>query len=130
MPETLVTFRGGVRCQRGMQTLTLSGMTAESPGEETTLTFSAAAPSECPQALDDAMVERLEGAHYRIRSGTRAWSIEAEAVHVHREIAQAFYRAIPPRAAPWRKRLFWAVVLALAATRPGLAVLRILRRKL
>jgi hypothetical protein len=129
MPETLATFRGGVRCRRGMRTLALSGMTAQSPGEETTLTFSAAAPCDCPEALEDAVVERLEGAQYRIRSGERAWPIEAEAVHLHREIAAAFYRAIPPRPAPWSKRLFWAIVLALAASRPGLAALRMLRRK-
>jgi hypothetical protein len=129
MPETLATFRGRVRCQRSMHMLTLSGMTAENPGEETTLIFSAAAPSDCSETLEEAVVERLEGAQYRIRSGTRAWPIEAEAVHLHREIAAAFYQAIPPRPAPWSKRLFWAVVLALAASRPGLAALRMLRRK-
>jgi len=31
-------------------------------------------------------------------------------------------------AAPWTKRVFWRVVLALAASRTGLALLRALRR--
>lgn len=129
MPEAVATFRDGVRCQRSNCTLTLRGMTVESPGEETTLIFSAASPSDCPETLEEAVVERLEGAQYRIRSGTRAWPIEAEAVHLHREIAGAFYRAIPPRPAPLSKRLFWRLVLALAASRPGLAALRVLRRR-
>jgi hypothetical protein len=131
MPETLATFRGTVRCEYSVQarTLTLSGTDAASPGEATALTFSAAAPTDCSGTLEDALVEHVEGAHYRIRSGTREWPIQAGAAHVHRDIAAAFYRAIPPRPAPWRKRLFWAVVLALAASRPGLAALRLLRRK-
>jgi hypothetical protein len=49
-------------------------------------------------------------------------------VHLHREIAPQFYRAIPPRPAPWAKRVFWRMVLALAASRAGLALLRALRR--
>jgi hypothetical protein len=129
MPETLANFRGTVRCERGTRTLTLRGMTAESPGEETTLTFSTTALSECPETLEDAVVERLTAVQYRIRSGTRELSFEAAAVHLHREIADEFYRAIPPRPAPRGKRFFWRVVLFLAASRAGLAALRMLRRK-
>jgi hypothetical protein len=129
MPETLATFRGTVRCECGMRTVTLSGMTAESPGGETALTLSAAAPSTCPGTLEDVVVEHVAGTHYCIRSGTREWPLEADAVHLHREIAARFYQAIPPRQAPWRKRLFWRVVLALAASRTGLAALKMLRRK-
>jgi len=129
MPETLAAFRGTVRCELSMQTQTLSGMSAASPGEETALTFSAAVPAECPATLEDAVVEHVEGAHYRIRSGTREWPVEAAAVHLHREIAARFYHAIPPRSAPWSKRLFWRAVLALAASRTGLAALKVLRRK-
>jgi hypothetical protein len=49
-------------------------------------------------------------------------------VHLHREIAAPFYAAIPPRQPPWGKRLFWRVVLSLAATGAGLALLKALRR--
>ena len=130
MAETLATFRGTVRCERSVpaRVLTLSGITGES-GEEISLTLSAAAPLECPDRLVDAVVEHLGGRQYRIRSATREWLVEAAATHLHREVAAAFYRAIPPRPAPWRKRLFWRVVLALAASRSGLAALRMLRRK-
>lgn len=129
MADTLATFRGAVRCGRGTHTVTLSGMTAESPGEETMLTLSAAAPADWPEVLEDALVEQVEGTHCLIRSGMRRWPIEAEGIHLHRQIAEAFYQAIPPRPAPWRKRLFWRVVLALAASRTGLAALRMLRRR-
>jgi hypothetical protein len=131
MPETLATFCGTVRCERSAQpgALTLRGMTSESRGEETSLTLSAASAVECPDTLEDAIVDHLEGNQYRIRCGKGEWLVEAAAVHLHREIAEAFYRAIPPRPAPWRKRLFWRVVLALAASRAGLAALRVLRRQ-
>lgn len=131
MPERLATFRGTVRCGRSEPrgALTLSGMTEEGGGEETSLILCAAAPLECPDALEDAVVEYLGARQYRIRCGTREWLVEAAAVHLHREIAASFYRAIPPRPAPWRKRLFWRIVLALAASGPGLAALKLLRRR-
>ena len=130
MPETLATFRGSVSCTRAALApqLTLSGSTAESPGEETALGFSATAPPDCPATLQDVRVEHLGGTQYRISSGARAWLIESRAVHLHREVAGRFYRAIPPRPAPWRKRVFWRLVLMLAASRAGLAALRALRR--
>jgi len=131
MPETLASFRGTVRCERSADppTLTLRGMTAESGGEATALTLSAPAPADCPATLEDAVVEHVSGVHYRIRSGTCEWPVEARAVHLHREIAARFYEAIPPRAAPWHKQLFWRLVLALAASRSGLAALKLLRRR-
>jgi len=49
-------------------------------------------------------------------------------VHLHREVAAQFYHAIPPRRAPWAKRMFWRTVLALGASRMGLRLLRALRR--
>ena len=130
MPETLARFRGTVRCERSAaRALTMSGMTAEGRGEETSLIFSEPAPIECPDTLEDAVVENLGAGRYRIHCGSGEWFVEADAAHLHREIAAAFYRTIPPRPAPWRKRLFWRVVLALAASRPGLAALRMLRRR-
>lgn len=130
MPETLATFRGPLscRCAPDVPGLTLSGDTAEAPGEATALAFSAAAPAQFPDALDGARVEQLSSGRYRISSAAREWLIDAGAVHLHREIAADFYRAIPPRPVPWRKRLFWRVVLTLAASRAGLALLRALRR--
>jgi hypothetical protein len=130
MTETLASFRGGVSCTRAALApqLTLSGSTAENPEELTALSFSAAALPDFPGTLQDVQVEHRGGAQYRIASGAREWLIEAEAVHLHREVAARFYRAIPPRRAPWRKRLFWRLVLILAASRAGLAALKALRR--
>jgi hypothetical protein len=130
MPEPLVSFRGAVRCARapGPLGVTLSGETPERPGEPTALAFSAAAPPGFPQSLDNVVVERLGAQQYRICSPPREWLIAAAAVHLHREIAAQFYRAIPPRPVPRPKRWLWRVVLALAASRAGLAALRALRR--
>jgi hypothetical protein len=130
MPERLATFRGVVHCRRAgaVPGLTLSGATAEAPDEPTALAFSAAAPADLPGTLEDAVVDHLGGTHYRIGAGHGEWLIKAQAVHLHREIAPQFYRAIPPRPAPRAKRVFWRVILALAASRAGLALLRALRR--
>ena len=129
MPERLATFCGVVHCRRAhtVPGLILSGSTAEAE-EPTALAFSAMAPADLPVTLEDAVVDHLGGAQYRIGAGQREWLIASPAVHLHREIATQFYRAIPPRPAPWAKRVFWRVVLLLAASRTGLALLRALRR--
>jgi len=74
------------------------------------------------------VVDDLGGAQYRIGAEQREWLIASPAVHLHRDLGAQFYRAIPPRPAPWAKRVFWRVVLSLAASRAGLALLRALRR--
>ena len=129
MPERLATFSGVVHCRHAhtVPGLTLSGSTTEAE-EPTALAFSATAPVDLPATLQDAVVDYLGGADYRIGAGQREWLITSPAVHLHRGIAAQFYRAIPPRPAPWAKRMFWRVVLSLAASRAGLALLRALRR--
>lgn len=130
MPELVVAFRGAVscRCTPEAPGLTLTGRSAEPGGDGVTLAFSATAPAGCPDTLADTIVERLGAGHYRLRSGAREWLIGARALHLHREVAAEFYRAIPPPRAPWGKRLFWRMVLALAKSRAGLTLLRALRR--
>ncbi len=130
MSEVLANFRGAVRCERFAPPpeLILGGSTLEAPGEETTLAFSAPAPAELPDTLADAVVERLPDGRWRITSATRSWLIGSGPVHLHREVAATFYRALPPRPVPWRRRLFLRVVLGLAASRAGLALLKALRR--
>jgi hypothetical protein len=129
-PQRLATFRGVVSCQRATDVLglTLCGDTSEAPGEATTLAFAAAAPADLPETLVDPVVERLGAQQYRIANSTCDWLVEARSVHLHRDISAQFYCALPPRPAPWAKRVFWRVVLALAASRAGLALLRTLRR--
>jgi hypothetical protein len=130
MSERLATFRGAVRCTRARDVpgLTLTGMTDEAPDEPTALAFSKGAPADPPATLQDVVVERLADGRYRVGSASGEWLLPPGALHLHREIATAFYRAIPPRPAPWQKRVFWKLVLALAGTRAGLATLRWLRR--
>jgi hypothetical protein len=102
-------------------------MTLEAPGEPTALAFNTATPTELPARLVDAVVEQLAAGEYRIESDAREWRIQASAVHLHRDVGTPFYQAIPPRAAPWTKRIFWRLVLSLAGSRAGLATLRWLR---
>jgi hypothetical protein len=108
MPEPLATFRGAVSCHRApdIPGLTLSGDTAEAPGEETALAFSATAPAQLPDTLQDARVERLSPGHYRISSASREWLIDAPAVHGPREIAAPVYPALTPPRPPATKQLF------------------------
>jgi hypothetical protein len=128
MAERLASFRGTVRCTRAahVPALTLTGMTAEAPDEPTTLAFSSAA-GEFPATLQDPVVERLADGRWRIASASGEWLLPASPAHLHRDVAARFYQAIPPRPAPWKKRAFWRVVLALAASRAGIATLRWLR---
>jgi hypothetical protein len=129
MTEVLARFRGPVSCARAPDVpgLTLTGRTSESPDEDTAVAFSALAPAGLPDTLPDAVVERVSEAQCRITSATQAWLIGG-AVQVHGEITARFYRALPPRPAPWSKRLMWRLVLALAASRSGIGLLRLLRR--
>jgi hypothetical protein len=127
----VVTFRGGVSCRRdsnGPLGLTLIGWTADHPDERATVAFSGRAPDTLPEVLEDPTVYRVDDRRYRITSSPREWIVEATAVHVHREIATSFYRAIPPRAAPWGRRLFWRLLLAMAANPCGKRILLAFRR--
>ena len=130
MSERLAAFRGQVHCERTVAVpgLTLRGISAEPSAEPTSLAFSGFPPADLPETLDDARVEHLGGPQYRIAERARSWLITASAVHLHREVAAQFYHAIPPRRAPWVKRMFWRTVLALGASRVGLGLLRALRR--
>jgi hypothetical protein len=116
-----IRFRGWISCRRdgeGPLGLILVGRAHDRPDEAVQLAFTCAAPVDMPEALEDATVERLSARQYRVSSGDRSWTLDAVS-HLHREVAGAFYKALPPRAVPWRKRLFWRVVLALAANPMG-----------
>jgi hypothetical protein len=129
--QRIVRFHGGVSCRRDDAPLglTLIGRTTDRPDEIATLAFSGAAPPNLPEALEDATVEQVEAGRYRIWSGRREWIFSARSVHLHREVASVFYRALAPRIAPWSKRLFWRVLLALAASRAGRRLLLALTRR-
>jgi hypothetical protein len=128
--EPRYVFAGPVHCERGAPpfALTLSGAAAAPTAGTLTLTFSGTAPADLPATLSDACVEASGTGAYRIQSGTREWQVKGGSLTSAREAAAAFYRALPPRPVPALKRLSWRLLLALAATRTGLTLLRALRR--
>ena len=130
MNEPRYVFSGPVRCQRGAPpfTLTLTGAAVAPAAGELTLTFSGQVAADLPATLSDASVQASGAAGYRIASGSREWQVTGGSLSAARAAAAAFYAALPPRPVPRAKRLFWRLVLALAATRAGLVLLRALRR--
>ena len=131
MPDGAVgvaAFRGAVRCRRdpaGPLEVTLEGHAGG--GEHVTVAFSGATDPGLPDALEDAVVEQLGPARYRIVAAARDWQLEAAAVHLHRDVSKAFYQALPPRPAPLVRRVVFGFALRLAGSRTGRAVLRALR---
>jgi hypothetical protein len=120
-PAGIVRFLGWISCRRdgeGPLGLILVGRTKDRPDEAMQMAFACPAPVDLPDALEEATVERLGPHQYRLTSGDRSWTLDGVA-HVHREVASAFYKAVPPRPVPFRKRLFWRVMLGLAGTAAG-----------
>jgi hypothetical protein len=128
--EPRYVFSGAVRCQQGAPpfTLTLTGTAVAPASGALTLTFSGQVPADLPASLRDASVAASGVTGYRITSGSREWQVTGGSLSAAREAAAEFYAALPPRPVPRAKRLFWRLVLALAATRAGLVLLRALRR--
>ena len=100
---------------------------ADRPAETLILTFTGPAPDDLPQTLPAPSVVGLDGQCYRIASPPREWLLWAPAVYIHRDVGAAFYRALPPRPVPLKRRAFWWLVLMLARRRVGRSVLRALR---
>jgi hypothetical protein len=131
MSDPLVAFHGPVAVQRGSAGalgLTLVGAAGEGRGELTALAFSGAAPAGLPDVFANLSVAAAGGARYRLTSAAGEWLVDAPAAHLHHDVGTDFYRALPPRRVPTLKRCLWAVVLTLAKSRPGLALLAALRR--
>lgn len=129
-PRTLITFRDGVSCRRepqGPLGLTLSGRSRDRPDEMASLAFSGPAPEGLPEALENASVEEVNDGTYRITCEGGEWLVSATAAHLHREIATAFYRVVPPRRPPWSRRIFFRIVLGLAGHPIGRRLLFALR---
>lgn len=127
-PAPLAAFRAPVCCRRSAQAVTLTGAAADPAGEPLILTLITSTAADLPGSLGDVTVVAVAEHRYRIASASRSWVVEATSVHLHHDVGDAFYRAIPPRPVPLKKRLFWAAVLALASTRAGKRLLLSLRR--
>lgn len=128
-PSPLAAFQGTVVCRRSVNALSLTGSAADSADDILILTFVASDVSGLPDRLSGAAVRALGGGRYGIGSASGDWVVEASSVHAHRDIGSVFYRAVPPRPMPLKRRLFWRVVLALAGTRAGKRLLLSLRRR-
>jgi hypothetical protein len=107
----------------------LTGAAAD-PGDGILIvTLTTSVVPDVPDSMGAATIRALDAQHYRITAGAQDWVVMATAAHVHRDIGDTFYRAIPPRAVPLTKRLFWRIVLALAGTRVGKRLLLAVRRR-
>jgi len=130
--EPVAAFRGSVLCRRTPCALILAGPAADSERERLILTFTTSSRlpdlPQLPHSLVDPAVLALEDGRYRISSGAGDWVVDTASVHLHRDIGTAFHRAIPPRPAPLKKRLFWRTVLALAHDSLGKRLLLFIRR--
>jgi hypothetical protein len=126
----LARFLGRIECRFdgcGPLGLILSGYTEGRPRELVHLAFAGMAPAHFPQFLESPTVERLDTERYAISSNARRWTVSARAAHLHREVAAAFFEAVPARPIRWTQRLFWRMVLPLAATAAGRWLLRTVR---
>lgn len=128
--RSLIQFGGGVSCrwEGAPPVLTLAGRSADFPEEIASMMFYGAATENLPEALEDVVVQQIGAGVYRVCSGEQGWPISARSVHLHRDIAAAFYQAIPPRPVPLGKRIFWRVVLTLVSHPFGKKLLLALRR--
>jgi hypothetical protein len=127
-PSPWAAFQGAVACRRTGNALILTGVAADSAEEILILTFLAPKDTVMPGQLTGATVRTLDSGRYGITCAEGDWSVEATSVHLHRDIGTAFYRAVPPRPMPLKRRFVLRVMLALAATRAGKRLLLSLRR--
>ena len=126
MSDTVASFSGRVECRRqagGPLGLTLVGHSADRRGDSCQLSFQGESPSDLPPYLDDVTVRRLEAGRYLLAGSGREWTVEARHAYWQRDVSPAFYRAIPPRVPPFARRLFFRLLLTLAATSFGRALI-------
>ena len=124
----LAAFRGTVSLSRTAGALILSGAAADSADDRLILTLISSSIPDIPDSLSAVILTAVGEHRYRVASASRDLIVEATSLHVHRDIGRAFYRAVPPRPVPLRKRLFWLLVLWLARSRTGKLVLSSRRR--
>jgi len=117
--DVVVRFSGEVCCERRAGALPLVLIGAIDHGQSAHLAFASRVPTDLPQRLDAATVQRVGPDRYRLESGTRQWLLSASAIFLHLDAGKAFFRAIPPRRASLARRLLWHALVLLAASAPG-----------
>ena len=122
-PRNTLRFAGAVKSVPGPGRggVTLLGQLAEADGSSTPAQLSLLCEQvqQLPATLNDVTFEALAAPQIVLRSGAREWRIACVTWQLHRDAGAAFYAAVPPRVAPWTRRLAWRVLLATAATTPG-----------
>jgi hypothetical protein len=121
-PTKMLRFAGAVRWVPGPGPgITLLGRLMEADGTSTPaqLSLIGQPPQQLPAVLPDLTCEALAAPQIVLRSGTDEWRITCMTWQLHRDAGAAFYAAIPPRVAPWSRRLAWRLLLGTAATAPG-----------
>jgi hypothetical protein len=116
----LARFSGVVECRLdpgGPLGLTLVGRSDTSVPAQ--VSFLCPAPASWPASLDSPLVARADTERIVVKAGAAERVLHVRGVFVHRDVTRAFERAVPPRRAPFGKRVFWRLVLALAASRVG-----------
>jgi hypothetical protein len=123
VPSTTLHFAGSVQSVPGPGRggITLLGQLTEADGISTPaqLSLIGESPPQLPAQLQDVTVDVSAAPQMVLRSGAREWRIACTTWQLHRDAGAAFYAAIPPRVAPWTRRLAWRVLLGTAATAPG-----------
>lgn len=136
----LFAFRGSVAVGHGegAATVWLRGCNASSPADsrdQTELIFAAASAASLPSTLVDAQVSELPPLpsqdprlrRYEISAGPWSAQLQARALHYHRDVAAAFYQAVPPPRVPLMRRLIIGMLLAVLRVPGAAALLRRLR---
>ena len=103
--------------------LTLVGKSADLTNEMAYVSFVMTPPLDLPRDLNDVTVHRIDAGHFQLASSGREWLLSATGVHVHRDVSEVFYRAVPPRPVPLSKRLMWRLIVGLADTPIGRALI-------
>jgi hypothetical protein len=123
MLTTILRFAGPVKWVPGPGRggITLLGQLAEADGTATPaqLSLICQVPQEFPALLNDVIFEASTAPQVVLRSAAREWSIVCTTWQLHRDVGAMFNAAVPPRVAPWTRRLAWRVLLGTAATAPG-----------
>lgn len=126
------------RPSRGPLDLVLTGHEAGTPAAVTEVAFARAGKAALPAELDYAEIDSADpprgDTHYRIRfnegeAGAREVVIVARGAFVHRDVSIALCTAIPPRKAPWLRRLAWRALPAIVSSPAGRRLLFALRRR-
>jgi hypothetical protein len=119
----VLRFAGPVKAAPGPGRggITLLGQLAEPDGTSTPAQLSLICEQvpSLPDELNDVIFEALTAPQIALRDGAREWRIDCVTWQLHRDVGAMFYAAVPPRVAPWTRRLAWRALLGTAATAPG-----------